>query len=178
MPTDVFGNGANNSEIRIDTSLFVQKLFLRTNYFESNIEEDVVLKNKLRIKNLPDPISLRKTYSKKYVDNLFNDPSVIKNTAHVDFIDKNLNIVRFVKINAKPALEEQLTLKLYVDHAIYNIVDESSLLRINPDDKLGLNEQDSIVPNSTLTLPKTIIELPTKSYVDSLHDENEKNRTD
>ena len=36
--------------------------------------------------------------------------------------------------------------------------------------KLKLNERNSIVLNSTLTSPKTIIELPTKSYVDSLHE--------
>ena len=56
-------------------------------------------------------------------------------------------------------------------------VDESSLLRLDPDEKLRLDEQDSIALNSTLTLPKTIIELPTKSYVDSLH-ENRRNRRD
>ena len=33
--------------------------------------------------------------------------------------------------------------------------------------KMKLDEQDSIICNSTLTLPKTIIELPTKLYVDS-----------
>ena len=33
---------------------------------------------------------------------------------------------------------------------------------------MKLDEQDSIVPNFTLTLPKTIIELSTKTYVDSL----------
>ena len=36
-------------------------------------------------------------------------------------------------------------------------------------------KQDSIIPNSSLTSPKTIIELPTKSYVDSLH-ERSRNR--
>ena len=35
--------------------------------------------------------------------------------------------------------------------------------------KLKLDEQDSIFPNFTLTSPKTILELPTKSYADSLH---------
>ena len=38
--------------------------------------------------------------------------------------------------------------------------------------------QDSILLNSTLTLPNTIIELPTKSYVDSLHEEKERSRRD
>ena len=41
----------------------------------------------------------------------------------------------------------------------------------------GLHNQEPIVLNSTSTSPKTIIELPTKSYVDSLH-ESSRNRRD
>ena len=44
MPINVFGNSSNNSEHKIDTSLFVQKPYLRTNYIEANIE-DIDLKN-------------------------------------------------------------------------------------------------------------------------------------
>ena len=40
MPNNVFGNSSNNSEQKIDTSLFVQKPYL-TNYIESNVEEDI-----------------------------------------------------------------------------------------------------------------------------------------
>ena len=64
MPINVFGNSSNNSEQKIDTSLFVQKPYLRTNYIESNIEEDIDLKNQFRIKNVPDPISIREAASK------------------------------------------------------------------------------------------------------------------
>ena len=55
MPINVFGNSSNNSDNKIDTSLFVQKPYLRSNYIEANIEEDIDLKNKYKIKNLPDP---------------------------------------------------------------------------------------------------------------------------
>ena len=111
---------------------------------------------------------------KEYVDHKFNDPSIIKNTNHVDFNDKDINNVRWVKVNKMPAFAEHLTPKIYVDHA----VSESSLLRIDPDEKLNLDEQDFILfLNSTLTLPNTIIEIPTKSYVDSLH-ESSRNRRD
>ena len=64
----MFGNSANNFEHKIDTSLFVQKPYLRTNYIEGNIEEGIDLKNQYRIKNLPDPISIREQASKNYVD--------------------------------------------------------------------------------------------------------------
>ena len=42
---------------------------------------------------------------------------------------------------------------------------------------MRLDKQGSINLNSTLTSPKTILEIPTKSYVDSLHG-NSRNRRD
>ena len=62
----------------IPVCLFVQKPYLSSIYIEGNKEEDIDLKNQFRIKNLPDPISIRETCSKNYVDNLFNDPSIKK----------------------------------------------------------------------------------------------------
>ena len=43
MPINVFGNSSypHDNGKKIDTSLFVQKPYLRTNYMESNIEEDI-----------------------------------------------------------------------------------------------------------------------------------------
>ena len=78
--------------------------------------------------------------------------------------DKNLDNVHSIKMNSIPTLEGQLTPKVYVDQAISDGVSASSLLRLDPDEKL--DEKISIVLNSTLTLPKTIIEVPTKSLVD------------
>ena len=80
MPINAFGNPSNNSDNKIHTSLVVQKPYLRTNYKEANIEEDIDLKNQFRIKNLPDPISIRGACRKNYVDNLFKEPSIVKNT--------------------------------------------------------------------------------------------------
>ena len=91
----------------------------------------------------------------------------MKTTDHVDFNDKNLNNVVFIKVNSIPSLEEHLTPKLYADQAFSNIVDDSSLLRLDPDEKSGIDEQNSILLNSTLTLTKTIKKLPTKFYVDN-----------
>ena len=63
---------------KIDTSLVVQKPYLRSNYIESNIEEDIDLKNQYRFKNSKDLIIIRDACSKNYVDNKYNDPSIIK----------------------------------------------------------------------------------------------------
>ena len=80
MPINVFGKSSNNSEHKVDTSLFVQKPYLRTIYLESDLEEDIELKNQNRIKKLTDLISIREAASKNHVDNLFNDPSMKKTT--------------------------------------------------------------------------------------------------
>ena len=76
-----------------------------------------------------------------------------------------------------PAVGEHLTENFYVHQAISNIVDGSSFLGLDPNEKLNLDEQDSIILNSALTSPKTIIEIPTKAYVDSLS-EKDRNRRD
>ena len=163
MPINVFGYSSNNSKHKIDTSLFCTKPYLRTNYIESSIEEDIDLKNQFRIKNLPNPISITEACSKKNVDNLFNDPSIIKNSANIDLNDRTITNARFIQVNQLPQIDSHLTAKLYVDNAITDSIDESSLLRLDTDEQLT---QDTIVLNSTLTSPKTIIELPTKNYID------------
>ena len=165
MPINVFGNSSSSYDNnRIDTSLFVQKPYLRNNYIESNIEEDIDLKNQYRIKNLPNPISIREAVPKEYVDDLFNDSSILKNTAHIDLNDRNITNCRFLSVNQLPQIDSHLTAKLYVDKAISDSIDESSLLRLDTDEKLT---QNTIVLNSTLTTPKTTLEIPTKNYVDN-----------
>ena len=97
MPINVFGNSSNNSDHKIDTSLFVQKPYLRSFYIESNIEEDNDLKKIIiELKNLQDPVSIREAASKNYVDTLFNDPSIFKNNAHIDLKDRNITNARFI----------------------------------------------------------------------------------
>ena len=175
MPNNVLGNSSNNNDNKIDTSLFVHKPYLRTNYIGANIDEDIDLKNQIKIKIVPDPISIREAASKNYVDNKFNDYSIIKiNNPHpdIDMIYKNVINVGLIEVNRWPEYGDQVTSKLSVDTLVRNSVDESTLLRIDLDEKLNLDEQDSIILNSTLLslmadidLSKTKIELPTTNYV-------------
>ena len=52
------------------------------------------------------------------------------------------------------------------------------MLRLDPNEKLNLENQESIILNSTIKAPKMVIEIPTKAYIDSLHEENERSRRD
>ena len=106
MPTIVFGKSSNNSENGIDTSLFVQNFYLRTNFNESNIEEDIDIKNKLRIKNLSCPSESTVAACKFYFHSGLNDPSMNRNNTHVDCNDENLVNVQSVKVNSLPQLFE------------------------------------------------------------------------
>ena len=174
MPINVFGNSSKNSDNKIDTSLFVQKPSLRTNYIEANIEEDIDLKNQFKIKNLPDPISIREAASKNYVDNLFNNASIVKNTADIDLNDRNITNARFITVNQWPQIDSHLTPKLYVDNAIV----EESLVRNNQDNDFNNNNLTNINSITLNTQAVNDNQVITKAYVDQLHQENERSRRD
>ena len=80
------------TQIILITNLILHYLYknfmcAKSNYTEANIDEDVDLKNQYKIKKLPDPINTQDACSKKYVDILFNDPSIFKNTSRIDLND-------------------------------------------------------------------------------------------
>ena len=162
MPINVFGNSSNNSSNKIDTSLFVKKPHLRTNYIESNIEEDIDFKYQYKIINLPDPTNIQDACTKNYVDNLINDSSIIKNNAHIDLNDRNTTNARFIQVNQLPQIDSHLTAKLYVD----NLVDQSSLVRNNRDNSLNDNKLTNI---NSITINNSPIEdnqVANKKYID------------
>ena len=174
MPINVFGNSSNSSDYKIDTSLFIQKLYLRNNYIEFDVEENIDMKNQYRIKNLPDPCSLREACSKHYVDNFFSDPSIIKNTAHIDLNDRNITDARFIQVNQMPQFDSHLTAKLYVD----NSIDEVSLVRNNQNNDFG-NYNLTFIISITLNKQAEIDnEVFTRAYVDQFYQENERSRGD
>ena len=116
MPINVFGNSnSNNSDNKIDTSLIVQKPYLRHNYIESNIEEDIDLKNQFRIKNLPDPISIREAASKNYVDNYIEKTSIVRNNKDNDFGNYNFSNINSITLNTQTENDNEVITKAYVD---------------------------------------------------------------
>ena len=172
MPLKVFGNSSNSSESRIHTSLLVQKPYLRSNYLESNIEENIDPKNQYRIKNLPDPISPRDAISKNYVFNLFNDSNNLKNTEIIDLNDRNITNARFIQVSQLPQIDSPLTTKLYVDNAI----DQPSLVRNIQDNDFNsynLTKINSITLKKQAENDNKVI---TEAYMDQFHQENERSR--
>ena len=172
MPINVFGNSANNFDSKIDTNLFVQKPYLRSNYIEGNLEEIIDLKNQYRNKNLPDPISIREAASKRYVDIKFNDPCIIKSTEHIDLKHRNITNARFIQVNQLPQKDSHLTAKLYVD----NSIDESSLVRSNEGNDFGNYNLTNINSITLITQAVKYDYVITKAYVDQFHQENGRSR--
>ena len=137
-----------------------KKRFLGSTYNESNNEENFYIENQSKIKKLSCPTENTDAACKSFVDSGLNDPMLIRNTAHKDLNGKNNTIAGFVRVNQYPQIDSQLTAKLYVDEAISNSVNESSILSIDPDEKPELDEQDFIFVNFTLTTPKSDNEIP------------------
>ena len=150
------------------------KAYLRTNYIEANIEEDINVKNQIKIKNLPCPQENSDAVYKSFVDNLFKDSSIIKNTEHIDLNDRNITNARFIQVNQRPQIDSHLTAKLYFDTEI----DQSSLVRNNQDydfNIINLTNKNSIKLNTQAVNDNHVI---TKAYVDQFRQENERSRRD
>ena len=76
-----------------------------------------------------------------------------------------------------PAIGEHVTAKHYIENAFSNSVDESSLLKLDPNEEIKLHEHEIKYLKSNLLSPKTIIEITNNAYIDSLS-ENGRNRRD
>ena len=152
----------------------MQKPYLRTKYVEANIEEDIDLKNQFRMKNIPDPINKKDVCSKNFVDNKFNDPSIIKNSELIDLNDKNITNARFIQVNYLRQIDSHSTTKLYVDTEI----DQMSLVRNNQDNDFNNNNLTNL---SSITLNKQAEndnEVTTKAYVDQFLQEIKRSSRD
>ena len=105
---------------------------------------------------------------------MFNDPSIVKNTAHIDLNDRNVTNARFLQVNHLPQIDSHLTAKLYVD----NSINESSLVRNIQDNDFNNNNLtniNSITLNTQAVIDNQVI---TKAYVDQFHQESERSRRD
>ena len=147
----------------------------KTKDIEANIEEDIDMKNQFRIKNLTDPISIRDAASKIYVDNKFNDHSIIKRNARVDFNDKNHVNVRFIRVNSLTGIPEHVPTEYYVGEAKSN---RPRLVRNNQDNdfnSFNLTNMNIITLDTQAVNENHVI---TKAYVGQFHNDYERSRRD
>ena len=68
---------------------------------------------------------------------------------HVDFNVQKIESGRFVKVNSSPAPRKHLAPNFDVNVATSHSVNESSLLLLYPNERLKLDENFSIILNST-----------------------------
>ena len=108
VPIFVIGIKRGISLSTIHTTIFVQKTNIRTKFTRRNIEEDINMRIEIEIKNLLHPDDFLDGASLSFVDDKFNEPSIMQNTAHVDFNGKHLDTARFVKVNNLPAVRSVL----------------------------------------------------------------------
>ena len=179
MPINVFGNSNNNGNNKIDTKLFVQKPYLRSNYIKSNIDEDINLKNQYRIKNLPDPISIKEAASKHYVDNTIDEESLDRNNRDNDFGNYNLTNINSIILNKQPENDNEVVPKAYVDQFHQenersrrdlgiNFFNESNdLVKNNQDNNLNKNKLLNLDSVSVNRNPSLDNELANKKYIDN-----------
>ena len=124
--TDKFGRATGGSNVS-SVNTGVTKGYIRANYLESNMEEDIDLKNQFKIINVPYPISLKDVANKEYVDDNIEQASVVRNNIDNNFNNNKLTNISSIEINNNPILDDEVANKNYVDLT----VDENSLLRNN-----------------------------------------------
>ena len=110
MPINVFGNSNNNDNNKIDTSKFVQKSYLRSNYIETDLDHDINLKNQYRIINLSDPINNKDGVNKIYIDNKVSDmiKRNIQNDDYTSFLDNDNVEYKLIKYRPKISLTKTI----------------------------------------------------------------------
>ena len=74
---NVFDSTSSTGLTNLDTTLFVQKPYLKTNYVESDMA-DIDMKQKFKIKNLVEPINDFDAANKSYVDENINESTLLR----------------------------------------------------------------------------------------------------
>ena len=72
---------------------------MRTKYIESNIEEDIDMKNQYKIKQLPNSMDPQDSSTKSYIENY---STKLGNIAHIDLNDNNSANTSFIQVNEYP----------------------------------------------------------------------------
>ena len=165
--TDKFGRAISSTST---STAGVSKTYIRANYIESNLEEDIDMKNQFKILNLPNPTLLQDPATKYYIDNKtvdlvpnseFDNTTIVRTNKNNNFNGNTITGCESVYVNRDPQYDLELSTKRYTD----SLIDESSIVRNNKDiifsKSISLNtdptkqfddyEIDNIVPKSVIT---------------------------
>ena len=163
--TDKFGRAISSTST---STSGVTKTYIRANYIESNLEEDIDMKNQFKILNLPNPTLLQDPATKYYIatvdlvpNSQFDNTTIVRTNKNNNFNGNTITGCESVYVNRDPQYDLELTTKRYTD----TLIDESSIVRNNKDiifnKSISLNtdptkqfddyEIDNIVPKSVIS---------------------------
>ena len=162
--TDKFGRAISHTST---STSGVTRSYIRANYIESNLEEDIDMKKQFKIKNLPNPTLLQASATKYYVDNKkvelvpnseFDNTTIVRTNKNINFNGNTILGCESVYVNTDPEYDLELSTKQYTDTSI----NESSIVRNNKNNPVfSLNadptkqfdnyEIDNIVPKSVIS---------------------------
>ena len=135
--TDKFARALYSKSSNNNTG--VSKSYVRANYIESNIEEDIDLKNQFKIKNLPNPINLQDPATKYYVDNKTNNivneidnNTIVRNNKNTNFNNITFTGLESIYVNRDTNFPLEVSTKQNTDDSI----EETTILRNNRYNKL------------------------------------------
>ena len=162
--TDKFERAISNTSTSASN---VTRSYIRANYFASNLEEDIDMKYKFKIINLPEPTLLQDAATKYSVDiktvdlvpnTEFDNITIVRTNKNNNFNGNTILGCESVYVNRDPQYDLELSTKQYTD----TLIDESYKVRNNQENifnkSISLNtdstkefndyEIDSIVPKS------------------------------
>ena len=165
--TDKFGRAISNTSTSASN---VTRSYIRANYIESNLEEDIDMKNQFKILNLPNPTLPQDPATKYYVDNKtvdlvpnseFDNTTIVRTNKNNNFNGNTITGCESVYVNRDPQYDLELSTKQYTD----TLIDESSIVRNNKENifnkSISLNtdptkqfndyEIDNILPKSVIS---------------------------
>ena len=103
----------------------MKKSFLKTNYIEANLEEDIDMKNQFYIKNLPSAVNLDDAISKRFGDinylkiSIYDSNSIVRNDRNMNFNSTTFTGLNSIYVNRDPIYDTELATKQYTELITY-----------------------------------------------------------
>ena len=122
----------------------VRRKYVQANYIESNLEEDIDMKNEFKIINLPNPTLLQERALKYYMDTKtfdlvpnseFDNTTIVRTNEVKNFIGNTTLGGGIVYVKRDPQFDLELSTKQYTN----NLFDKNSIVRNTKKINFSLN---------------------------------------